>query len=179
MLRGLFGENRKDALLRAKEDFEAACRLQGSSREVRAARIRMGIRCRAVIDETFLEGIEKGAEHLEQCMVAVITGDPRPPLPQAGAFQKIKTINGPVMAYIPLEEAEEVFAIGGLYQREQISGEHALELVQEVANRISLLLQLDRPIEPLEFLSEKLEEDRAAQDLAEIRAAKQRSAQDD
>jgi hypothetical protein len=160
MLRGLFGENKKDALLRAKEDFEAVCRLQGSSREVRAARIRMGIRCRAVIDETFLEGIEKGAEHLEQCMVAVITGDPRPPLPQAGAFQKIKTINGPVMAYIPLEEAEEVF-------------------VQEVANRISLLLQLDRPIEPLEFLSEKLEEDRAAQDLAEIRAAKQRSAQDD
>ena len=106
-------------------------------------------------------------------MVAVITGDPRPPLPKAGAFQKIKTINGPAMAYIPLEEAEEVFAIGGLYQREQISDAQALELVQQVALRISVLLQLDRPIEPLEFLSEKLEEDRAAQDLAAIRAAKE------
>ncbi|MFM1881081.1 MAG: hypothetical protein RLZZ344_1315 [Pseudomonadota bacterium] len=173
MLRGLFGENKKDALVRAKEEFEAVCRLQGNAREVRVARIRMGIRCRAVIDETFLEGIEKCAEHLEQCMVAVITGDPRPPLPKAGAFQKIKTINGPAMAYIPLEEAEEVFSIGGLYQREQISDAQALELVQQVAHRISALLQLDRPIEPLEFLSEKLEEDRAAQDLAAIRAAKQ------
>ena len=67
MLRGLFGENKKDALLRAKEEFESVCRLQGTSREVRAARIRMGIRCRAVIDETFVEGIEKCAEHLEQC----------------------------------------------------------------------------------------------------------------
>lgn len=174
MLRGLFGENKKDALLRAKEEFESVCRLQGNSRDVQAARIRMGIRCRSVIDETFLEGIEKCAEHLEQCMVAVITGDPRPPLPKAGAFQKIKTINGPMMAYIPLQEAEEVFAIGGLYQREQISDAQALELVQEVANRISLSLQLDRPIEPLGFLSEKLEEDRAAQDLAEIRAARRK-----
>jgi hypothetical protein len=113
MLQRLFGGNKKDQLLKAKEDYETACRLQGDSREVRAARLRMGIRCRAVIDQTFLEGIEKCAEHLEQCMVAVITGDPRPPVPKAAAFQKIKTINGPMMAYIPIDAAEEVFAIGG------------------------------------------------------------------
>lgn len=174
MLQALFGGNKKDQLLKAKEEYETACRLQGDSREVRAARLRMGIRCRAVIDQTFLEGIAKHAEHQEQCMVAVITGDPRPPSPKAGSFQKIKTINGPIMAYIPLDAAEEVFAVGGLYQREQISDEQALALVQEIADHISSELKLERPIEPLGFLSEKLEEDRAAQDIAAVRAARQK-----
>ncbi|MFZ9734844.1 MAG: hypothetical protein ACO3WN_03280 [Burkholderiaceae bacterium] len=174
MLQRLFGGNKKDHLLQAKEEYEAVCRLQGDSREARAARLRMGIRCRNVIDQTFLEGIEKCSEHLQQCMVAVITGDPRPPAPKAGAFQKIKTINGPIMAYIPLKAAEEVFAIGDLYQREQISDAQALELVQAVADRISAELHVERPIEPLGFLSEKLEEDRAAEDMAAVRAARQR-----
>jgi hypothetical protein len=73
----------------------------------------------------------------------------------------IKTDGLPVLAYIPLEEAEEVFALGGLYQREQISAARALELVRKVSARISRLLRLDRPIEPLQFLSEELEQEHA------------------
>jgi hypothetical protein len=73
----------------------------------------------------------------------------------------VKTANTPMLAYIPLEEAEEVFAIGGLYQREQISAARALELTRKVAIRISRLLRLDRPIEPLQFLSKEFEEEQA------------------
>lgn len=151
----------KATILRAKGEFLAVCRLHGSSQEVHAARIRMGMRCAAVIDQTFLDAMKRCAEHQELCMVAVLTGRPRPPLPRAGAFQMIKTDGLPVLAYIPLEEAEEVFALGGLYQREQISAARALELVRKVSARISRLLRLDRPIEPLQFLSEELEQEHA------------------
>lgn len=151
----------KATILRAKGEFLAVCRLHGPSPEVQAARNRMGIRCTAVIDQTFLDAIKRCAEHQEHCMVAVLTGRPRPPLPKAGAFQMIKAANALELAYIPLEEAEEVFAIGGLYQREQISAARAHELVRKVAIRISRLLRLDRPIQPLQFLGERVEEEHA------------------
>jgi hypothetical protein len=115
-----------------------------------------------VLDKTFVEGAERSLDHAERCMIALVQGEERPPDPKASAFQKIKSINGEIDAYIPLEYAEEVFKIGAAYQLEQISARQAVELAQDVADRISSHLNLDVPFQALGFMAENIEEEEAA-----------------
>lgn len=188
MLSRLFSGKDKDALEQAKAAFEQACLIKGDSREAQVARIRIALRCRAVLDKTFIEGAERSLDHAERCMIALVQGEERPPDPKASAFQKIKSINGEIDAYIPLEYAEEVFKIGAAYQLEQISARQAVELAQDVADRISSHLNLDVPFEALGFMAENIEEEEAAaseakeakvQDLPDVGEASQAPAAQD
>ena len=171
MLSRLFSGKDKDALEQAKAAFEQACLIKGDSREAQVARIRIALRCRAVLDKTFVEGAERSLDHAERCMIALVQGEERPPDPKASAFQKIKSINGEIDAYIPLEYAEEVFKIAAAYQLEQISARQAVELAQDVADRISSHLNLDVPFEALGFMAENIEEEEAAASEAQEAAA--------
>jgi hypothetical protein len=158
MLGNLFGGVKKEEMLKAKQEYEKARLSTGDSRSEIAARIRVGLRCRAVIDKTFIEGAEKTADFTERCMVALAAGDEKPHAPTATAFQKIKSVNGEILAYIPLEFAEEVFKIGAAFQLEEVSAEQAIELAQAVAERLSEDIHLDPPIQALGFLREELAE---------------------
>ncbi len=92
-------------------------------------------------------------------MVALAAGEDTPKAPAPKAFQQIKSVNGEIWAYIPLEAAEEVFKIGAAYQLEEISAEQAIALAQAVADKISEQLRLEQPFEALGFLKEQLAEE--------------------
>ena len=158
MLGKLFGDSKKEEMLKAKQEYEKARHETGDSRAEVAARIRVGLRCRAVLDKTFIEGAEKTADHTERSMVALAAGDEKPAPPVPTAFQTIKSVNGEILAYVPLEYAEEMFKIGAAYQLEEISAEQAIELAQAVAEKLSEEIHLDPPIQALGFLREELEE---------------------
>jgi len=155
----LFGSAQKEEMLKAKQAYEQAVEAQGDSREIRALRIRIALRCRAVIDKTFIEGAEKTAEHAEASMLAIAADEEKPPAPKPAAFQTIKSVNGDILAYVPLNFAEEMFTIGAKYQMEEITAEQAIEFAQGVADRISEKLKLDKPFEALNFLREQLSEE--------------------
>lgn len=155
----LFGSAQKDEMLKAKQAFEQAVEAQGESREIRALRIRVALRCRAVLDKTFIEGAEKTAEHAEASMLAIAADEEKPPAPKPSSFQTIKSVNGDILAYVPLPIAEEMFTIGAKYQMEEITAEQAIEFAQGVADKISEQLKLDKPIEALNFLREQLSEE--------------------
>ena len=158
MLGKLFGGAQKEEMLKAKQEYEKACKSTGDTRPEVAARIRVGLRCRAVLDKTFIEGAEKTADYTERSMLALASGDEKPKPPAATSFQTIKTVNGEILAYIPLEYAEEVFKIGAAFQLEEVSAEQAIELAQVVADEISEDIHLEPPIQALGFLREELAE---------------------
>jgi len=158
MLGKLFGGAQKEEMLKAKQEYEKACKSTGDTRPEVAARIRVGLRCRAVLDKTFIEGAEKTADYTERSILALASGDEKPKPPAATSFQTIKTVNGEILAYIPLEYAEEVFKIGAAFQLEEVSAEQAIELAQVVADKISEDIHLEPPIQALGFLREELAE---------------------
>ena len=158
MLGKLFGGAKKEEMLKAKQEYEKACNDTGDTRPEIAARIRVGLRCRAVLDKTFIEGAEKTADYTERSMMALASGDEKPKPPAATSFQTIKSVNGEILAYIPLEYAEEVFKIGAAFQLEEVSAEQAIELAQVVAEKISEDIHLEPPIQALGFLREELAE---------------------
>jgi len=158
MLGKLFGGAQKEEMLKAKQEYEKACNSTGDTRPEVAARIRVGLRCRAVLDKTFIEGAEKTADYTERSMLALASGDEKPKPPAATSFQIIKSVNGEILAYIPLEYAEEVFKIGEAFQLEEVSVEQAIELAQVVADKISEDIHLEPPIQALGFLREELAE---------------------
>ena len=159
MLGKLFGSADKEAMVKAKQEYETAINAKDDSRETRTMKVRMGLRCRAVLDKTFIEGAERTAEHAEACLLAVANDEEKPKAPTPKAFQPIKSVNGEILAYLPLEFAEEVFKIGAAYQMEEGSPEQAIELCQAVAEKISEALDLDQPFEALGFLKEQLAEE--------------------
>jgi hypothetical protein len=146
-------------MVKAKQEYEKTCQDAGDSRAEFAARIRMGLRCRAVIDKTFIEGAERTADYTERSMLALAAGDEKPKPPSASSFQVIRSVNGEIHAYIPLEYAEEVFKIGVAYQLEEISAEQAIELAQVIADKISEDIHLHPSIQALGFLREELSDD--------------------
>jgi hypothetical protein len=155
----LFGNAQKEEMLKAKQAYEQAVESEGDSREIRALRIRVALRCRAVLDKTFIEGAERTAEHAEASMLAIAADEEKPPAPKPSSFQTIKSVNGDILAYVPLPFAEEMFTIGAKYQLEEITAEQAIEFAQGVAERMSEQLKLDKPFEALNFLREQLSEE--------------------
>lgn len=159
MLGKLFGNADKEQMVKAKQEFEAAINAKDDSRETRSMKLRMGLRCRAVLDKTFIEGAERTAAHSEASMLAVANDEEKPKAPSPKAFQSIKSVNGEILAYLPLEYVEEVFKVGAAFQLEEASPEQAIELCQAVADKISEALDLDQPFEALGFLKEQLAEE--------------------
>lgn len=157
----LFGE--KSEITGARSAFEAARSLEGDSREIRAVRIRAALRCRQVLDKIFLEAARSAAVYAEESMIALAGGEARPPKPDADdaiCFQTIKTLNGPVLAWIPRPYADEMFQVGARFERGEIDIKKAIELGQAVANKLADELKCDlyyvQPIEVLGFLREQL-----------------------
>ncbi len=144
-------ENRETA----KAEFEKACELSGDNREIRAMRMRIGLRARAHIDKSFIEGAEKTAVYDEACLRAVAAGREKPPPPNVTLYQKVKSATGEIITYIPEEIAEEAFKIGAKYQLTEIEAKPAIDLVQNLANSISYQLHLEEPLVAVYFLREE------------------------
>ncbi len=144
-------ENRETA----KAEFEKACEISGDSREIRALRMRIGLRARAHIDKSFIEGAEKTAVYDEACLRAVAAGRDKPAPPKATLYQKVKSASGEIITYIPEEIAEEAFKVGAKYQLTEIEAKSAIDLVQSLANSISYQLHLDEPLVAVYFLREE------------------------
>jgi hypothetical protein len=156
----------KAAMAKAKDDYIKAAELSDDSRSARSYKMRIGTRCRAHLDKVFVEGAKKTAAFQDQCASAAAEGKPRPEPPKASPFQTAKTLNGVVYTYVPPEFAEEVFSLGCRYQTMQIDVYKAISLVQEVADKVALDLDLDQPLTTLQFLRDEAEQDSPANDSA-------------
>jgi hypothetical protein len=155
----IFGKSdAQDERRRAKSEYESVKELTGDSRNARSARIRAGLRARAHIDKTFIDGAERANAYNDACMIAIADGKDKPPPPKASAYQRIPSVNGQVLTYVPMEFAEEAFKLGARYQLMEITAQQAIELVQGVADRVGYDLGLDETFEALGFLREEIAE---------------------
>jgi hypothetical protein len=141
---------------RAKADYLKAASLRGDSRQVQAFKMRVSHRCRAHVDNAFIEGAKKTARFHERCATAVARGNARPKPPKCSEFHSAKSINGTVFTYLPIEFSEEIFTIGARYQTMAIEAFKAINLTQEVVDKISFDLGLEEPFTGLQFLRDEL-----------------------
>ena len=149
-------QNSKSDALQAKKDFEDACVSKDNTRAMRAKRITIALRCRAVIDKTFVEGAEVYKKYSVAKLEAIWDQKPIPSTPKAPSYQKIKSINGEITGYIPEKFASQVYEIAGNYQTEEISIETAIRQTQFIANEISSNLHLEESFKTLNFLRDEL-----------------------
>lgn len=158
MFRKLFaaGPEEDQEVARAAYDKVVASRLV-DSREARSARARMGLLCRAHLDKTFIDGAEQTAVFQAAMARALIQGKDKPAEPVAPEFQRIKSGGRDLWVYVPQEYADQAFALGGRYQKTELSAEQAIVEMQNVADQIFLMeLKLEQSFEVLQFLREEL-----------------------
>ena len=141
---------------RAKADYLKAASLHGDSRQVRAFKLIVSHRCRAHVDNAFIEGAKKTARFHERCVTAAAQGKTRPSPPKCSEFHSAKSINGTVFTYLPTEFAEEIFNIGARYQTTAIDAFKAISLTQQVVDKISFDLGIEEPFIALQFLRDEL-----------------------
>ncbi len=155
----LFGKSKRDeARRKAREEYEEACAADLASRAGRALTLRAGARAKAHFDKTFISGAEKSIAFDNARSLALSKGDDRPEPPKASEYQVIKTTSGEILVYMPAPFAERVFKLGMRYQTMEITAEQAITLAQQLADQISLELQLEQPFLALEFLREEIED---------------------
>jgi hypothetical protein len=87
-----------------------------------------------------------------------VGGYEKPPAPQAAEYQQVASVSGEkVWVYLPMEYAEIAFALGGNYQRTDLTAEQAIDAMQGLANQIfSLELGIDDPFLVLQFLRDEI-----------------------
>ena len=136
----------------AKTEFDSACAETHEDKESRANRIKIGLRCRAVIDKIFIDGAKAYEIHHEEKLQALWDEKSPPENPRPNNFQLIKSSQGEVVGYIPLECAEAVYDIASDFQRKNISKEHAIKLTQIIADNICSMLSLETSFNVLDFL---------------------------
>jgi hypothetical protein len=143
---------------RAKKEFDEAMGLKGDSKQEIAFRLKVGLRIRSAIDKTFVEGAVKFEKYAELCLAATAAGEEKPEPPKSINFQKIKSVNGEVFAYLPSDSADTIFKLGGKYQNLDIDAKTAIRRVQVIANQFTYDLDLANPLVALQFLRDELEE---------------------
>ena len=154
----LFKDNaKKKALLAAKQAYVEAATLKGDSREEMAFRRKVGFRSRTHLDKVFVEGATKIARYQDAYVRAEAAGEEKPEFPKPATFQTAKGPQGMIYTYVPMEFAEEVFKLGGQYQTMELDAWRAIVLTQDVADKLSFDLDLEKPIVTLQFLREELE----------------------
>ena len=143
----------------ARNGFEKAVSSIGDSKDLRALRIRVALRCKTGIDIIFRKAMQSVSTYEESVMIATAGGQPAPPLPAADietCYQIKTTVNGPITIYVPLDFASRFFDLAVQYQKNEVDRNYVLREGQEIANELGSLLQLDQylvqPITPLEFL---------------------------
>lgn len=157
----------EDEMKRAKATYEKVVSMTEDTREARSMKMGVGLLCRAHVDKTFVAGAEQTAAWQEHAAVALAKQEPLPEEPQPSRFQKIKSGETDVYAYLPDEFVNDIFALGAKYQRTQLSAHQAIEAVQNIVNQLCRYeLGLPEPFQALTFLREELE----AQAKAELEA---------
>ena len=154
----LFGDDESKERAAAKESFERAA-APGDSPELKALRVRIAMRCKTGLDTIFRQATQATEKHAEDVMIALASGETPPPEPLVSyetCFISSPTTNGPVVIYIPLDFATKFFVLGVKFQKGEIDAETAVAEGQEIAEELSLVLNLGQsmvqPITPLEFL---------------------------
>lgn len=157
-----------DDMRRAVAAYEKVASLKGDSHDARSLRLRMGLICRAHLDKTFVAGAEQTAAWEELARTALIQGVPMPEAPKPSKFQKIRSGDTEIHAYLPEEFVNEAFALGARYQRTELSAPKAIEAMQALAQHISHYeLRLPEPFQALDFLREELAAQAALEEAAE------------
>jgi hypothetical protein len=161
----LFGADRPEDLMKqAKAAYEKVVSLESDSRDARSMRLRMGLLCRAHLDKTFIEGAERMADWQELAALAIANGTERPELPQPSMYQKVKSGENEVYAYLPEEYTDVAFSLGGRYQRTEISAQQAIDAMQGLADQLCYYdLSLEEPFTALQFLRDELAEEEGEQ----------------
>jgi len=165
----LFNRNSPaDEMKRAVAAYEKVTSIESDSREARSLRMRMGMLCRAHLDKTFIAGAEQTAAWQELVGLSLKAGKPMPEAPTPSKFQKIRTGDSDVYAYLPEDYVIEAFGLGARYQKAELPAPKAIEAMQALANQISRYdLRLDEPFLALTFLREELAEQAAAEAAAQ------------
>jgi len=165
----LFNRNNPaDEMKRAIAAYEKVTSIESDSREARSLRMRMGMLCRAHLDKTFIAGAEQTAAWQELVSLSLKAGKPMPEAPTPSKFQKIRTGDSDVYAYLPEDFVIEAFGLGARYQKAELSAPKAIEAMQALANQISRYdLRLEEPFQALTFLREELAEQAAAEAAAQ------------
>ena len=98
----------------------------------------------------------------------IASGKPVPEVPVASKFQKIRTGETDVYAYLPEDVVNEAFLLGSRYQRMEIPANKAIDAMQALANQICHYeLRLQEPFHVLGFLRDELAaQQEPAQDAA-------------
>lgn len=162
MLR-FFKNAEPDAKQMAKRLFEKVSTLTGQGHEARRARLRMGMLVRAFADKTFIDGAQQAAQWQAAVAQALVQGLEKPALPQASAYQQIKSGGKNLWVYLPQAHAQAFFDLGIRYQCMQINAHQAIAQAQVLMDRLCMqALQIEMPSEVLQFLRQELQ-DAAAQ----------------
>ena len=148
---GIKGENEI-----AKTEFESACAETHEDKKSRANRVKIGLRCRAVIDKLFIEGAKEFEKYHKEKLEAIWEEKDPPKEPKPNNYQIIKSSQGDVVGYIPDEYAQAVYDIASDFQKKDISKEHAINLTQIVADNICNMLSLETSFNVLDFLRDEL-----------------------
>ena len=157
------GENvGKDENEIAKIEFESACAETHEDKKSRANRIKIGLRCRAVIDTLFIEGAKEFEKFHKEKLEAIWEEKPPPEEPKPNNYQLIKSSQGDVVGYIPMEYAQAVYDISSDFQKKDISKEHAINLTQIVADNICNMLSLETSFNVLDFLRDEQKDEKGS-----------------
>ena len=145
----------ENEIANAKTEFESACAETHEDKKSRANRIKIGLRCRAVIDTLFIEGAKEFEKFHKEKLEAIWEEKDPPKEPKPHNYQVIKSSQGDVVGYIPIEYAQAVYDIASDFQKKDISKEHAINLTQIVADNICNMLSLETSFNVLDFLREE------------------------
>lgn len=157
----LFGRSKdtqKEAMIAAKRDFEIVSDPDAPG-SVRRVRSRVALRCKALLDKTFVEGAQRTERHEQAVIIAINEGKPQPEAPKARSFGTVPAFDHEVMAFLPQEVADRAFDLGRRYQRVEIDAKQAIDYMQALADELCATLQVDPPFEALRFLRDELAED--------------------
>lgn len=154
----LFGRSKdtqKEAMVAAKRDFEIASDPDAPG-SVRRIRSRVALRCKALLDKTFVDGAQRTERHEQAVIVAINNGKPQPEAPKARSFGTVPAFDHEVMAFLPQEFADRAFDLGRRYQRVEIDAKQAIDYMQALADEVCATLQVDPPFEALRFLRDEI-----------------------
>ena len=151
-----FNKSSKDLEEQAQADFEEAKREKLSEKN-RAFKMKIAHRTRAHIDLTFIEGAQKLGKYHQANLNAIAQQLEGPEKPSYTPFQKIKTLDSEVIAYLPNFEAQQIFDLGGKYQIQQINVSEALTAVQSIADTIFHNFDISVSLSTLGFLRDEIE----------------------
>jgi len=147
----------KRALAESKKLYETAVKPQELTRNLHTIRMKVAVRCRAHIDQVFIEGAKKYEAYDLLSSQATARGTEKPARPMPAAYQQLTSGAGNIVSYLPDQYVSEIFLIGGLYQTMKISLPEAISQAQAIADKIWLDLEIAEPFEVVRFLRDQNE----------------------